>query len=256
MLSVWQKVIQKIIESAKQQDDARRKDATSLPILRAELQIPHTIVDRYDTSQHKNNTREWWRLLIESATLVFAVLGFWILYQTLCATRAAVVAAQTEAGAAVAATDVARDQLRLSERPWVGAYEIILGKFTPGEQVRVEVVLRNSGKTPALSMKNKIRGVAVYGIPEEPPNIPPIALYASEMVLMPNQTSRIHPVGVVPLTHADFNNVMVKKDWVFVVWGKIIYTDKFQVEGETTLCAYYIPEIQRFGACTKGNSAK
>lgn len=144
----------------------------------------------------------------------------------------------------------------LDQRPWVGAYEIILGKFTPGEQVRMEVVLRNSGKTPALSMKNKIRGVAVYGIPEEPPNIPPIALYVSEMVLMPNQTSRIHPVGMVPLTQADFNNVMVKKDWVFVVWGKITYTDKFQVEGETTLCAYYIPEIQRFGACTKGNSAK
>lgn len=139
MLSIWQKIMEKIVKSVKQQDDPRGKDAPSLPVLRAELQIPQTIIERYDAGQHKNDTREWWRLIIDGGTLVFAVLGFGVLYQTLNETRRA--------------TSAVIENARLDKRAWVGLGDIvILNKPTAGIPLEVKAVLKNSGESPAIHM--------------------------------------------------------------------------------------------------------
>jgi hypothetical protein len=65
-------------DTEKQKPENESQDAT--PILRAELQIPHSVIDAYNTEQKKKNRLEWWKLGIQAATLIAIVFYTVIVY--------------------------------------------------------------------------------------------------------------------------------------------------------------------------------
>jgi hypothetical protein len=70
------------------------------PIMRADLQIPQTVIDEYRYGQTKQDRREWWKLRAESLTLATVICYTIIAGYQGCKIREATDAAKTSADAA------------------------------------------------------------------------------------------------------------------------------------------------------------
>lgn len=170
MPSLWKKIIQYFVPPLDKNENSRHEADTTPPVLRAELQIPHTIVERYEAYQHTNTVQErkrgrvdWARLGVEFMTLVFVILSAWMLYRTLEATQLAAIATKNAADAAVSSVDVAKKTLdftienaRLDQRAWVGVVKVIKPPIISEGTHIMGVQITNSGKTPARKVSTRL----------------------------------------------------------------------------------------------------
>jgi hypothetical protein len=138
------KPVKKAAKSIREGGDTQEKRYIPVPVLRAELQIPQAITDRYDANQHEQNAWKWWEWRLSVVTAVLGVVGFVILFFTLRATQQATDAARSSA-------DTAAATLKMDQRAWVGLRALdVLNKPTAGEALKIHAEVENSGKSPAL----------------------------------------------------------------------------------------------------------
>jgi hypothetical protein len=133
-------------------EDGQRHPA---PVLRAELQIPQTAYDRYDSNKKSSDKLEWWKFRIEVLTLL-AVVG----YGTV---------AYLQWRAMNETNNTMQSQFRAQERAYVGIGDR-QGKFAdfspePDKDGKLQVRLYffNAGHSPALSFS------PTFAAPSPPP---------------------------------------------------------------------------------------
>lgn len=163
------------------------------------------------------------------------------------------------------ALDSAIDNFRLDQRAWVGVSEISSAPYVEngikvfaktGEKIKAEVVIKNTGKTPAFKVKNIISlhyvkagdkiSVDKSGLEE---------LENSNRIMQPGSVGYLETpeLGGFP-NQADIQNLADKKYFVYVTTF-ITYEDVFNQSHFTEHCAVLMPNLSSFGLCKTNNNA-
>ena len=121
------------IRSRTKPSNSKNKNRDPEPILRAELQIPHSIINACEANNRKKNRFEWWKLGIQAATLAIIGVYTFIAYHQ---------------------WDITRQALTTNERPWI-AVDVAIGgdlkfqKIDGSATIPLIITMTNLGKTPA-----------------------------------------------------------------------------------------------------------
>jgi hypothetical protein len=249
---MWlRKIIQKRRHATNVSNDTQQKCDTPPPILRAELEIPQAIIDRYAADQYEHGVREKEksridrkRFWIEFVTLLIALFGLSALLMTLYV--------------AWEANRIAWSALLSSERPWVGVASVKLNPPQVGQDIIVTADVRNFGKTPSLETIIRVR-VSEPFPPEQRRRVveQTIATFdesrlASEGVLFPNQASRgIRNSTMVPMAQQWIDDFYAGKMQILVI-VRIHYDDQFHRPHHTQYCGVYNPKNDGFDTMEEG----
>lgn len=103
------------INSVTKEHQAEEKHQNTSPVLRAKFQIPHSVINNYQTEQKTKNRFERWKFGVEIFTLL--VIGTYtvIVYHQWNAMREATDAAKKSANAAKDAIEIAKDTLKIQK---------------------------------------------------------------------------------------------------------------------------------------------
>jgi hypothetical protein len=217
------------------------------PVLRAELQIPPTIVDRYEAHQQQNDRRENLRTIVESLTLL-AILG------TLIVTGISTCAAVHSAEIAGAALEATKESSRLDQRAWVGAVVSNAPEIVAGAEVSFQAVIGNTGKTPALYMWGGISARTLNKGQEFFPTYKTdsaVRQINSVSTLFPEMRS-VYETPPTKLTQAQVK-ALQDEDTVLYVYGRIGYQDIFLRPHCTTFCVTFAKDLKVPKGCLTYN---
>src|SRR5579872_3854280 len=139
------------VESIAKTSQAANERNQPPPILRAELQVPHTInVQEQPTDTHKIG-REWFKAIVEALTLVavvaYAIINARMLHEMKKATEAtetAAHAAKSSAKTAATTLESSKQQFRLEQRPYMWTE----AAFYISDTVRVDRYRRGLSNVP------------------------------------------------------------------------------------------------------------
>lgn len=252
------------------------------PVLRAELQIPHSVIDAYQTDQKRKNRLERWKFRVEILTLLVVTVYTIVAYHqwrtmrnATKATQRSAEAAQKSADAAKEAVRVARDTLtvsreglRLEQRAWIGIPEVVVDNpEQTSDSVSykgISLIFRNSGRTPAINSRMSYILISSFG--SEPPfDFDKIAKYVGhwpnewKVIWQPQKPQGVFtPGGVYPviILPPSVHRGQDRPRMVYIM-GKMTYNDIFSgtPQRTTKFCFEYhqfFPEY-RFTPCPDGN---
>jgi len=132
------------VDPENKRNQSQNKEQPPPPILRTELQIPHSIIDTYNTNQYKKNRLERWKFGIEVLTLVVITGYTCIAYHQWKEMHTSTVAV--------------KEQFRIAKRAWINITEC---KFREPLSAKIsnhiDLTVKNSGETPALQVIYKYR---------------------------------------------------------------------------------------------------
>jgi hypothetical protein len=131
------------------------------PVLRAELQIPDSAIDKIKTKTAEEKSSDGWKIRLEAGTLAI-VLAYTIVatFQWLEINTQNINQSTANNNAAIAAERTLRqsqEALRIDERAWLGAAEPTLQRFDQNGNFQALIPLINSGKTPAIQVESGIK---------------------------------------------------------------------------------------------------
>jgi len=156
-LRLLRTTIQQQIEAITKQAQTNNQEQQSTKEVRAELHSPQPIEVNAHSDDKGHPRRDKIRLVVEGFTLAAAVTLGILAYrqwkQMVKATNASVDAshaASWSAQTAAIALEESKKQFRIDERPYIVKEYIKIAKPTKGEKLLGEVLLRNTGRTPAL----------------------------------------------------------------------------------------------------------
>jgi len=192
-----------------------------------------------------------WRLYIATNALV-AAAG-----QQSTDTKDAIKAIQDTAVATAEANRIAKKAMLASDRPWLGVDSV--GSLTPPVADAIfpcGLIIRNTGKAPAVKAQVAFYGRIIRAADGEPP------LYAKEhtavmanQVVMPNGFIQYNPFyGTSTLSQDGVNRIYAGIDKAWIV-GRIDYFDAAGKSHVTTCRYWYVPESNWFTASLEGNHA-
>lgn len=222
---------------------------------RIEATIHPDLVQKYDTGQSKQESREAIKLRIEIATLIVLFIYTSVTLWQACTTH-----------------DVAKTsqrQLELDQRPWVGLMgnNHIAVEVVKNSPIKIKIELQNVGKTPALD-EASVNNLTNHPIGDPMPTFngysradagPPITLMPNAIAVAEIATDKPGTRGVpVILSDADIININSGKVQLFL-YGTIWYSDTFGKSHRTDYCLQYLPSSgatgNSFGACATHNYA-
>lgn len=146
------------------------------------------------------------------------------------------------------------NQFRLEQRAWVGVLGVTNLKFSANEPASFSVMATNSGKTPALHVKQIITGksrpsnerfIFQYG--------PPVGL-ESETVIQPGMQVMFNTAPGDPLPQLAIDDIKSGKT-VMRLHGRIHYDDVFGQKHQTTFCFILKPDLATTQWCSDYNEA-
>ncbi len=149
---------EKTISPESEERGSKDEGQNAAPILRAELQIPHSITDTYNAEQRKKNRFEWWKLVVETITLIVIFIYTCIAYHQWTEMRKATDAANISANAAKKSGDVAEETLIALQRPWLSVHMEIVSDFkiskvaNQQDTITIRFIVKNVGNSPALGI--------------------------------------------------------------------------------------------------------
>jgi len=157
LIESLRKDIQQQTEAIRKARDAYEQTCQTPPILRAELQVPQP-VEVQTSPKDKKQAREWYRLAVETLTLL-AVIGYAAItirmWREMIFTRHqaqhAVDAAQQSAGAALQANIAASNRFAIDQRPYVWVPDVEPLPVVALQRLRADVFFVNYGKSPAMN---------------------------------------------------------------------------------------------------------
>jgi len=151
-----------------------------------------------------------------------------------------------------------QDQFRRDQRAWIGIANPIIDRgvlLKEGEYSRFEIIVTNSGKTPAKNIESWITDkelpVGKKLVFKKPISIIGIQ---SKTVLLPNAKIRFAINTDRRITKEDIERIKSGKSFLYV-YGKITYQDVFGKEHYTTFCEVLEPDLIDMADCGQYNDA-
>jgi hypothetical protein len=246
------------------------------PTLRAELQIPQSVINDCHSDQKKKYRLERWKFIVEILTLFAIIIYAIITYYQWTTMREATQTTKISATAATNAVEVAKktaqnnlDSIkktlaemniqseamkasaraakesnenflavsRLDRRAWIGIKEIIrITEPKLKETLIFSIKIQNTGKTPAR--KVIIHGSGGFKKPEIKTIDPPDNRPIKSEFAMAPQTEFLTPVVIERVSEDDMMFIIGKIP--FYVYGTIHYIDVDNINRKTTFCAEFI----------------
>jgi hypothetical protein len=167
------------------------------------------------------------------------------------------IASKESAGAAKQTIEVARDNTRLDQRAWLGATSARVIDLAVNKPLKVEIQLKNTGKTVARNVDARITIRSESG-PFNLKNFraerPPPKGNRSRFVILPDSELTLPAYGDRLLTQETLS--LIKGSGVTIyLFGEIIYADIFGETHVTAFCNFYDPSTNDLVFCSEGNSA-
>jgi hypothetical protein len=148
-------------------------------------------------------------------------------------------------------------EMRDDKRPWVGVEGVQSGPFEKDKPLKIEVIVKNTGRTPAL---NVTANFTTFGpvMPTDPKSVKamPCSKDCITMVLWPNGTS-IYTVFVPAerMTESAINLINNKQSSI-IIEGRIDYLDVADKPHKTIICnSYAVAPIDKYIFCAGGTEA-
>jgi hypothetical protein len=229
------------------EDDPEKKHKESAPVLRAEFQIPPSVVACYEASQQKNDRREKLKIGMEFLGVALVIITLW-------ATWIAADAAKNSADTAVATLKFTEASAHLDQRAWVGVADFVTPELKAGEKADFGVIITNSGKTPALKVQVQMIGrmlgkdlVFSPSYPLKPPG-------SSVTILDPGMRACVNDLHLTyRFSQGEVDN-MRNGIVVMYLFGKISYEDIFRRPHCRTFCRYLSPDFGAANVCDTYNN--
>jgi hypothetical protein len=184
-----------------------------------------------------------WLNWITGVAGVIALIGLSFVYSQTVSTRLAAEAAAQQAA-------LMEKSMKLAERAWVGATSKDMMILMPGIPMKVKVVFKNSGKTPAINVQTFGKLVQMNReLPAELFERTPLPSTRERgFALAPNVDSHSPFTGEIPKLQ------MIKDKKVFVYfYGQITYEDIFRGSHWTKFCGVYDMDENAFVNCNGYN---
>ncbi len=153
------------------------------------------------------------------------------------------------AEAAKSGTETNRNALVLENRPWLGVTEETVTQLEAGKEIKAQITLFNSGKTPASQV---IEAASVAALPSIP--TVPILFGLKPTAAIPPQASHILRFT----SHAKLSGIemgkITDKSILLVFRGVIQYEDFNRVQRHTNVCMFMSdPATKQLTFCENGN---
>jgi hypothetical protein len=136
-----------------------------------------------------------------------------------------------------------------ADRPWVGPITVRSEQLAPGNQINAEIVIMNTGRTPALRMRVAHDGLILdRGVEPARPNL----VQRVPKALFPGAHDFYRPFeGRGPLSHSDFEGI-VRGTRVAWIIAHIEYFDMEDERHQTNICTRwdqhgargFVPDLQ------------
>ncbi len=140
-----------------------------------------------------------------------------------------------------------------AKRAWVLVVDCkFMNLFAEGAPLRSEIVLRNTGQIPAMNVEI-INNAGIGELPTEMPIRTPQR--KSVMVIAPGQEMAAEVTHTRDRTAEDVTNFRNGPYGAFA-FGRITYTDSFNIERQTDYCFFANKQTGEASACDRWNQAK
>jgi hypothetical protein len=170
-------------------------------------------------------------------------------------------ARQSSEKAATLALQAAINSSRQDQRAWIGVRDFVIINFKPMERTQVQVLIFNSGKTPALEVKGGIRGSDFVPATWDEMRISAEVARESGLIEMkphpvipPQGPDRLAVWDPDPISKTDYDNVMngTKVDYLV---GRVEYRDVYHRPQWMTFCLRIIAQSDKpvIVQCETGN---
>ena len=166
----------------------------------------------------------------------------------------AITATNRQADAAERANEIANAGILASDRPWVGVDFVQTPPVEPNKDFPAKVIVKNSGRSPAISLHGTVR---IHILPDiDPlPELPDECIGCAESVLFPNGALSFDiTVGAALITQEKVDRIKNGTDLIFFD-GRFDYLDAAQRPHKTFVCSVYMVKSAGFVGCASGNHA-
>lgn len=200
----------------------------SPPVLRAELQIPQSVIHQYESEQHKQNRREWWKIRIEVATLA-AIIVYAII-------------SGIQANQMHKATDAARKSTDLLRQQLVGSQAANVAlRLSIYPNTALSVVFDRRGTVAAKEVRFTFRAVR-KSIPSLEDIETAIDRTAYEPILSPEQIYAPKEYSLPRFTPSVLQAIRRTEQTIMVI-GKFSYDNGFGDIQTQEVCEYWLSGI-------------
>lgn len=150
---------------------------------------------------------------------------------------------------------IAKEQFRVSNRPYFILAHVDTLRFAEGESLATRVHLKNVGNTPAfdVSVTANIESFA-DSFPDQP-IYSKVSKKPSSGIIAQHDTAFVHVSTVTKMNLAIMSELLTGKITLYV-HGVIKYKDIFKNIHETTFCGRFNPRRNQFVFCEKYNADK
>lgn len=179
-------------------------------------------------SRPPDNYSYWFSLFLVIFTgglVVVGIIQCYIIFKTLNATTIAANAAKDSA-------NIAKDTLYIAERAYIAVDNFNLGRYKEEfvykwiektKEILVDADIVNIGHTPGFVKEIFAEWDVVNDIPAEPTYN---EIKFSSLIINPGRPRSFAIVRKTPMTEGEYDSVRNGID-ILLVWGKVIYADKF-----------------------------
>ena len=185
-------------------------------------------------------------LILLIVTAISTIATFVVFYEQLVTSRDAIDIAHADAARALDA----------SSRPWVGVTRISIGPLIEGKHIVVRLEVENSGHTPAVNLRSKLR-IAIWPTAMGAPRMPTTnELYPSSGTLFPGTATTMDDLApnFPPPTASDLNYIAQRRAIVWI-YGRLEYSDTGGSSHVTLVRLQYDPGSGGLLFSSIGNSA-
>jgi hypothetical protein len=160
--------------------------------------------------------------------------------------------------------EATQEQFRLDQRAWVGVIERTPPAFQDGtrhffvkegERCTLGVMIKNSGKTPAIHFKSK---QMMHSLPANVPFTPHYTIPTVDQslsVIQPGMTAVLSALpSDVPVTREHIK-MLGNGQLILYVYGEMTYEDIFGKKHNTTYCLFLDKDLSNMNSCDTYNKA-
>jgi hypothetical protein len=249
--------VQKQVESIAKQQYAENERENTLPVLRAELQIPEAIERNRERQNHKKVWREWIAIGVSVLTL-FAIVAYAIInYHMLSQMRREADAAKQSADAASRAITNNTNAFITEERAYIRILpgEIFNDPFDPGK-LAVNIPYENYGKTDGLiiGFDKHARGIKIRRDQRNRPSLGEANIKSvlpqvvPETIISPNIQNLTTVFGATK--SVEETNSFKRLETAVQIYGCIEYLDLFEDSPHwTDFCTIYTAAAKPVNVC-------
>jgi hypothetical protein len=222
------------VDTTTNPDDSAPRQLTTV------AQVPPAPPQNDNADRRKNDAPLWEKLA--ATAVAIGTLGLLVVNIFLwSSTKKAADAAMDAAIAAKKAQKFSETSLRVQVRPYLSAVSMRgSGSVIPGKNV-IGIVLRNSGRTPALKVSFESAQVSI-GVAE--------AINKSISIIPSESNGGETPIRFT-LTEREIGQIKGGKR--FTVNAVVRYADVFKDSLKTTICAFYDPKDGQYYYCEEDN---